>query len=173
MMWAAATMSAIESQAPTSWNATASTAWPWTRASASREVGEDVDGTSADRRQQAAFGEAHLQRRPMHMRMIVSGENSLHLESAAIQNAVGERNMRETHRFLEPRRIGRRDRASGEFRVRIEQRADEHVAGNAADGIEVDVDVHVLVGAGHPVSRIRRKRHATIRLARRLNENGP
>ncbi len=33
--WAAATMSAIESQAPTSWNATASTGMPCTRASAS------------------------------------------------------------------------------------------------------------------------------------------
>ena len=60
--------------------------------------------------------------------------------------------MLETHCFLEARCIGRRDRPSGEFWVCIEQRADEHVAGNAANGVEVDV--HVFVGAAHPIPRI-------------------
>ncbi len=171
-------MSAIESAAPTSWNATASTAMPWTRALGVGQMPEDAERVRPHRRREVRRLQRGADLRPGPVAVVVrAGPIVAVLVAVIVAVIVGMRVFVGRGVFVPVRRgpghrtghlTGRRhgearaaedpvivgpDRA-GDARVDrpdagghaglmlgegVQQGGGEHVAGDAAERVEVDV----------------------------------
>ena len=127
------TTSAMESQAPTSWNCTSSGSMPCTRASASASRANTASAGSRDgRRAGRPPSSSAADLGPGAVRVILGGARHVDLASRAARpghRAASDRDLAGHHG-------GHRGLHRGERRTGVEQRAEQHVARDPGGGVD-------------------------------------